>query len=129
MTMLMGTILCWGAWGIVITNIDPFETSSVGHAFFYLSLTFALIGTLTIVSYAAVYFQNRGSALPLYRLVQKSFVYGLTSTFLLVALLYLQQEQYLHYWNFGILIVIVIFLLFLRLSTRRKGKSQVNETI
>ena len=50
--MIIATVLCWTAFGLVIYNIDPFTSGWIGVVCFYLSLFFALIGTLALIGFA-----------------------------------------------------------------------------
>ena len=38
-------IFCWISLGIVLWNVNPFETEIEGFILFYLSLFFSLVGT------------------------------------------------------------------------------------
>ena len=61
--MAFATILCWVSFGMVTANIDPYQGSAIGFGFFYISLFFALIGTITIASFVGYRMFSR-SGLP-----------------------------------------------------------------
>ena len=115
-TMLIGTILCWLAWSIVIINVNPAVDSGLGFFFFYLSLGLALLGTISLLIFVIYYFFSK-KELPLFRFVKKSFQTALFLTFLLIIILYLQGKGYLSWWNILLLFIIVILLvIFKKLS-------------
>lgn len=48
---VIGTLLCWGAWVLVLFSIDPFASGFAGLASFYLSLFLALLGTFALLGF------------------------------------------------------------------------------
>ncbi len=46
--MAIGTLLAWAAWGLILVNVNPFETSLGGLSLFYLTLAVAIVGTVTL---------------------------------------------------------------------------------
>lgn len=111
--MLIATILCWVSWIFVIINIDPFEATSLSFFFFYTSLFFALVGTISLVSFSAYSLLSRVH-LPMFRYVQKSFRDSLFISAFLTVLLYLQGAGLLNLWNsIFLLATLFSFLIFL----------------
>lgn len=49
--LLIGTLLCWGAWVVVLWAIDPFVSGVVGFASFYATLFLAVLGTCTLLGF------------------------------------------------------------------------------
>lgn len=49
--MLTATLLCWGAFVLVLFYIDPFTSGWIGILCFYLSIFLALIGTLALIGF------------------------------------------------------------------------------
>lgn len=121
-TMIFSTILCWAAWVFVIINIDPFETGTIGFVFFYVSLLFALIGTISLVVFS-IYRIFGGQEMPLFRHVRMSFRTAVVLSILALVGLYLQSLSVLSLFNtlvFGtICIVIVSFDLSLTNFTKK----------
>ncbi len=121
-TMIFSTILCWAAWIFVIINIDPFETGTIGFVFFYISLLFALIGTISLVVFG-IYRLFGGQEMPLFRHVRMSFRTAVVLSVLALVGLYLQSLSVLSLFNtlvFGtICIVIVSFDLSLTNFTKK----------
>lgn len=116
--MTLATLLCWGAWGFVLFQVDPFQASALSFAFFYTSLFLSLLGTLSFAAFAGYYFLSR-EKLPMYRYVQKSFRDACIISILAGAVLYLQAEGWLTLWN-GTLLVTLLFILLLFFITNRR---------
>lgn len=121
-TMIFSTLLCWSAWIFVIINIDPFQTGAMGFAFFYISLFFALIGTISLIIFG-IYRLFGVREMPLFRHVRMSFRTACVLSILALAGLYLQSMSVLGLFNtlvFGtICIVIVSFDLSLSNFTKK----------
>lgn len=113
--MILGTLLCGAAWGVVLVNVDPFLDHGIGRMFFYLSLFLVLVGLVSTTVFGVSYALQRKDV-PMYRRVQKSFAVGLCVALLIVALLFLQGKQLLNVWNLMIFIAIICFLFLFRLS-------------
>jgi hypothetical protein len=124
-TMIFSTVLCWAAWIFVIINVDPFQTGAIGFVFFYISLFFALIGTISIMVFG-VYRLFGSREIPLFRHVRMSFRTGCILSVLALAGLYLQSLSVLSLFNtlvFGT-ICIVIVSFDLSLTSMRKHQNQ-----
>jgi hypothetical protein len=117
--MIFGSILCWTAWGIVIVNIDPFQDTGVGFTFFYTSLFFALLGTISVFAFFIRKIFSR-EALPMFRYVKRSFSDSFFISVSLVVLLFLQGEAYLNWWNTGIFLLALAFILAFTFTTKKE---------
>ncbi len=117
--MIFGSILCWTAWGIVIVNIDPFQDTGVGFTFFYTSLFFALLGTISVFAFFIRKLFSR-EALPMFRYVKRSFSDSFFISVSLVVLLFLQGEAYLNWWNTGIFLLALAFILAFTFTTKKE---------
>lgn len=118
--MAIGAVLCWAAWAVVLINVDPFQDTGVGFSFFYVSLFFALLGTVSLFSFFIRYYFSQADW-PLFRLVQKSFHDALIISIVLTALLFLQGQGYLRWWNAGIAAAAIILLIFFKLFNKRQA--------
>lgn len=47
--MLLGTLLAWASWGLIVWNIDPREAGLPGFLMFYVTLAAAAVGTATLL--------------------------------------------------------------------------------
>ncbi|HRH23621.1 MAG TPA: hypothetical protein PK295_03245 [Candidatus Magasanikbacteria bacterium] len=109
-TMIFSTVLCWAAWIFVIINIDPFETGVMGFAFFYISLLFALIGTISLLIFG-IYRLFGGREMPLFRHVRMSFRTAVVLSLLALVGLYLQSLSVLSLFNtliFGTICMVIV---------------------
>lgn len=109
-TMIFSTLLCWAAWVFVIINIDPFQTGIMGFAFFYISLLFALIGTISLIIFG-IYRMFGMKEMPLFRHVKMSFRTACILSLLALVGLYLQSMSVLGLFNaliFGTICIVVV---------------------
>lgn len=107
--MSITTLLCWGSWGYVLASIDPTQSSWVGFVFFYGSLFLALVGSNALLTFAGYHFFC-GRTLPLFRYVEYSFRDAVALSAVLLVLLYLQSQNFLHLWQVIFLPLIVFFI-------------------
>lgn len=117
--MIVATILCWVSFGMVVVNIDPFQGSAIGFTFFYVSLFFALLGSITLLSFSGYRLFSR-EGLPMFRYVKKSFRNGLFFSLVFTALAYLQIHAMLNLWNFTLVLVVVALLISFSVSTKQQ---------
>ena len=118
--MILGSILCWTAWGIVLVNIDPFQDTGVGFAFFYASLFFALLGTISVFAFFVRQLFSR-EALPMFRYVKRSFSDSFFISVALIVLLFLQGKAYLTWWNTGIFVLALAFILAFSFTNKKES--------
>lgn len=123
--MFLATIFCWVAWWFVITNVDPFQADVLGFIFFYSSLFCSLVGTVSILSFLSRKIFSRSNE-PMFRFVKKSFRDALFLATFLIILLYFQTQNYLHWWNAGVLTTAFLFYIIFTWSTK---KYETDETI
>ncbi len=115
--MACATLLGWVAWFFVIMNVDPFQENTLGFFFFYISLFFSLIGTISLLSFLLTQIFPK-PMVPMYRLVQKSFRIGLLLSGILIVLLFLQGKEILTKWNSILLLFIAVTTTCFFLSTK-----------
>lgn len=112
--MIFATILCWVSLGFVVVNIDPFDANYLGFIFFFVSVFFSLVGTLSLLAFAfySIFKKNE----PLYRIVRNSFKDSVVWSGIFTVLLFLQGKDLLNIWNtlifIGILVSLSIFMFF-----------------
>ncbi|MFA5210902.1 MAG: hypothetical protein WC414_00170 [Patescibacteria group bacterium] len=123
--MFFSTILSWIAWGFVIVNIDPFETSWLGFLLFFLSLAAGLIGLVSILIFLLYKF-FASDELPLFRYVSASLKQSLIISFFLLTFLFLQMKSLLTWFNGIILLVIFILVISftISISINKKNHNQ-----
>ncbi len=123
--MAFATILCWVSFGMVTANIDPYQGSAIGFGFFYISLFFALIGTITIASFVGYRMFSR-TGLPMFRYVKKSFRNGMFFSVIALAIMYLQIHALLNLWNFTLFLLVVALIISFSVSTKQGGPGEGN---
>ena len=111
------TILCWGAWGVVLWNIDPTKASFVHMSFFYASFFFAFSGTIATILYGWYHFFG-DVQVPVFRYVKKSMKQGVGTSFLVTALLFLQGIQVLNLWTVALIVLCIAFITSLKFSKK-----------
>jgi NAD/NADP transhydrogenase beta subunit len=117
--MLVSTILCWIAWGLVLINVDPFNTPTSGLLFFYVSLFLGLVGTGSLIAFACYRFFVK-TDMPLYRFVQKSFRDGVIIAISTILLLILQAAGLLRWWSLVIFIIFICIIVGFNFSMHNK---------
>lgn len=117
--MFIATTLCWVSWVFVLINVDPFVDTGAGMIFFYVTLLFSLVGTMSLFSFLLVqsFWRNK---YPMYRAVKKTFSFGFVSAVILLSILFLQGQGLLELWNIVLLLIIISGSLFFYRSIQTK---------
>jgi len=105
LSMLVATIICWFIWAMILTQVDPTDSGSIGFALFYISLFFSLLGSFFLVSFGwrKVFTKFAMD----YKLVGTSFRQSVFFAILVIGILSLQSQGLLTWWN----IILIIFAL------------------
>ena len=111
-TYLLGigasTILCWIAFFLVFINIDPYKATNSGFISFFVSLFFALLGSLMIFFfYTRMKFGVRGIV---FSNLIIAFRHALLLSIIIIALLGFQALRVLTLWD-GVLFALSILLI------------------
>lgn len=117
--MVLASILCWTAWVVVIMNVDPFEANAISFLFFYVSLFFALLGTVSLIIFALYHFFSKEEQ-PLFRYVQRSFRDAFFLSVLTLGLLMLQAWSMLNMWSGGFFVLSVLFFISFKMSPQHR---------
>ena len=117
--MLAITMLCWAGWLLVLFFINPDTTSLMGFLMFYLSLFFALTGTLALLSYLFRLIFTRINTKV--EKVQISFRQAIFWSIVIVISLLLQSSRLLNWLNTLFLVSLVTFIEFLFISLKKDG--------
>lgn len=104
----ISTFLCWSAFFLTVTNIDPFTTDSSGLISFFVSFFLGILGlTILIMMYVR---SRMNSVAELYEkmpvIVRQSFIisFGLT------AILWMQSMRVFRWWTALMLLIILILI-------------------
>ncbi len=112
------TLLCWGAFAVVLWNIDPFEANMLNMAFFYVSFFLALAGTVATGLYGFYHFFG-DVQIPVFKYVKKSMTQATIAAALATFLLLLQGVHVLNPWTGTFIILLIAFFVSLSFSHKK----------
>jgi len=112
--MMVGTVLCWLSFGLVVFYIDPTKATLSSFVFFFLSLFFSLAGLFTLMGFYVRKWKARDEIL--FAHIGPAFRQGLFLSSTIVIILILQALKILTWWNLLILLCAVILLEFFFLA-------------
>lgn len=96
LTMMLTTLVCWSAVGLIVWNIDPSVATAVGLLLFYLALFFAVWGTLSVVGIGVRMVARRRE--PLFTYVGISLRQALWFAILINLALFLLSQNLFDWW-------------------------------
>ena len=117
---ILGTILAWAAWLLVLFRVDPVTTNNLGIVLFYITFSLAVVGTVsTSLMLIRVYLYKR---LYTQRLVVICFRQGMWIAAAFSLLLFFSSQHVIAWWNATILLLLMglIELFYLRLKQQPK---------
>jgi len=115
--MIVGTILCWAMFFLVLFRIDP-AAGAIALFFFYSSLFLSIIGTLSIIEMCVRIFLLKKSVI--FTQVKVSFRHSVMFSILFITVLFLQSKKLLAWWNILFLIIALTFLECLLMSVNNR---------
>ena len=116
--MFLATLVCWAAFTIVLSNINPFEAGWGGFVLFYSSLFLSVAGTFTISGiFVRLSVLKRTEYIS--RKVFVSFRQSLMLSFVLILTLFLVSHGLLRWWNIAALVIGLSLLEFMLVSSKR----------
>lgn len=96
--MVLGTLLAWGAWAIVLIGISPLQAGMTGFLLFYLTLGAALVGMATLgLTFIRIVILNRKSVPS--REIRTAFRHALLFAVVAIASLALSANGALQTWH------------------------------
>ncbi|MDX9892875.1 MAG: hypothetical protein RB292_00485 [Patescibacteria group bacterium] len=119
--LILGTIIAWAGWLLVIFYLDPTQLSWLGFLFFYAALALALSGTIflagdliksKIIRNKLLYYRVRSS-------VRQSILFAM----LILGWLLLKSLGVLRWWNLLILILFLAAVEFFFISSQKHKDS------
>ena len=115
--ILFSTIFGWAAWTVVFLRLSPYGTEKyLALSLFYVSLFFALAGTLSLIGYYLRVYLHRNEIY--YSHISTSLRQGVfLSLFLCVCLVFLDYKVFT-WWNAGLLFLAIALLEVYFLSRR-----------
>ena len=116
--MILGTLLCWGAWALVLIYLDPVSAGWLGFGFFYGSLYIAGVGSFALVGTGLrMMFVKQGVVT---RQVAIAFRQAFFFSFIVVAALFLQSKEIFTWWSMLLLVAAVTLIEFAIVSLKRR---------
>ncbi len=122
LVMIFATLVAWGAFLLVLFNVDPYDGGTIGRVLFLGSLFFALFGTLSIVGFLTRARCRKG--VPLYWHVLNAFRQALLISLIGVISLTLQALRLLNLWN-SVLLLLAATLLEIFFLTRKSRRQNI----
>ena len=116
--MLIATLVCWGAFIMVVFNVDPDVSGATGFILFYLTLLLALTGTISLIGLFVRRAIDRKQLVV--RQVALSFRQAISFSILIIALIYLQSQRLLTWWNLLLLMAALTVLEFFLISYKKR---------
>ena len=96
--MAVSTAAAWVAWGLVLFSIDPTKVGGVGIFFFFLSLSIALLGSLSLLGISIRLAMKKDELIS--RQVFHSFRQAIFLTVLIIgSLILLANQLYLNFYS------------------------------
>jgi len=103
--MITATVLCWGALGLILVFVNPYEAGLMGLIFFYIALFLGLLGVFSIIGFVFRFLLKRNEFA--YAQVKIAFRQGFMFAVLLTIILGLQGARLLVWWNTILLIIML----------------------
>ncbi|MEN9558377.1 MAG: hypothetical protein RL141_746 [Candidatus Parcubacteria bacterium] len=105
--MAIGSAVAWGAWAVVLFNINPDEAGLAGVLLFFITLAMALMGTLSL-GFAAFRVRVLGRRDVVSREIHAAFRHAFLFTFVAIASLVLSANDLLHTWHLMALVAFAV---------------------
>jgi hypothetical protein len=114
----IATAIFWTVWASVLNKIDPFNAEVFGFLLFYLTIFFALLGTLFLISF---FYRKIFSKFSIeFNIVGISFRQSFFLSLLAVSLLILQGVRALNIINSLLLVAVIVVIEFFFLSYKKR---------
>lgn len=109
--------LCWFAWILTLVNTNPGQGGQTAILSFYISLFFALLGTLTLLGYGLRLYFGRNEIR--YAHMRTAFRQAFLAATLVVMGLLLLSVRLLSWWDILLLVAVTVLVeLYLKSNAR-----------
>ncbi len=115
--MLLATAICWSAFAVVINSVNPDTTNWIGFLLFYGSLFMSLVGTSALIGFLIRFIVLKRELV--FRQVVIAFRQAFSFSILIIALLFLQAQGMLTWYNMIFLVIALTVLEFFLISYKR----------
>ena len=107
LAMVGATVLAWIAWGSILTGVDPVESGLPGILLFYVTLSVASAGTVSLLlAFIRLKVLKRHDVPS--REVHIAFRHAVLFTFVLIVSLLLSARGGVHTWQLVALVALVV---------------------
>lgn len=119
--MGLSTLFAWIGWAIVVMNVNPSESGSVGFVLFYITLTTGLIGVLALagILYRMMILKRRDVVI---REVKTSFRHAILLSAIAVSSLAFSASGQLYWWVLLVLIMSASILEYVALIVQQSRR-------
>lgn len=111
----LASLFSWIAWIMVVSRLDPYESTSLALVLFFISLFFALIGSFTLIGFGLRRWLSKEQLS--YHYLSISLRQGLLLSFCTLVCIGFLILGVLRWWN-GLLLVAVAVLIELFITSR-----------
>lgn len=108
-------VLAWIGWFLVLTKLNPFESTGLALSFFFLTLLIALTSTFTVFGFYFRVWLYKNEIF--YKHINVALRQGLLLSLLTIFSLVFQMMRVLTWWS-GLLLVVIAMLLEFYFSSR-----------
>lgn len=117
------TLLSWIACGIVVITINPQEAGAVGIGLFYISTSFGLAGTFSLIGFLirSFFFKKED----VFNRISIAFRQAVFFTLLIDGFLFLQSMRLLTWYNIAFLIIALAIAEFVVISRAKNEPADI----
>jgi len=106
--MSIASVAAWIAWAVVLHGVDPSLSGQMGYILFYLTLSIALFGTISVFGVLVRLWKDR-TAIAV-RVTMQAFRQALLLTALFIGSLVLFSQGWFRWWTMLLVVIIVSFI-------------------
>lgn len=114
-TIGVASAFSWIAWAMVLTQLDPYESTGTGLSLFYISLFFSLIGTFTLLGFSLRRWLSKEEIE--YQHLSVSLRQGFLLSFCTLGCIAFLMVDILRWWN-GLMLVAIAVLVEMFITSR-----------
>lgn len=103
--MVVGTLVAWLGWGIVLWNVNPKEAGGLGFGLFFLTLLMGLVGAITLFGLLVRLVVMKRHELVI-REVKTSFRHAVILSIVSIVSLVFSAQGWLSWWVLIVFIVV-----------------------
>lgn len=118
--MAVASSAAWLGWFVVLYSVDPVNTGMYGYVFFYLTLSVALMGTISLIGVGLRKVFKPDEIVS--RHVGHAFRQSILFTALVIAALFLLPQGLFRWWTMGLVMLTVACIELALISSHRQKR-------